>query len=484
MKQRKLSLATDFYQLSVANVYYASGMANDVAVFDMFIRKNPFDGGYTVFAGLEHIISYIQNLSFSEDDIALLKANHPELTDSFLSYLLQFRFSGEIYSVKEGDIVFPHEPLLRVKAPIIQAQIVETAILAIVNHETLIATKAARIVTAAQGGAVIDFGLRRAHGTEAGLYGARAAIIGGCAGTSNVEAEYAYGAVSKGTVSHAFIMSYDEEYDAFRAYAELNPQNITLIADTYDTLRSGVPNAIRLFRELRDEGGLKGAFGIRLDSGDISYLSKKARVMLDEAGFADARITASSDLDEHAIYQLRSDGARVDAWGVGTRLITAWDCPSLGGVYKLAQLTKNGKFIDKMKISDDPFKITNPGYKKILRLFNRNTNKATADLVMANDETLDENEPLRLYHPYFTYKTRVVSGFYTEEILKPAFIDGELACETPPLADIASYHQEQRKKFWSEVLRINNPDEYHVDISDRLYDIKKRFLHNHNYKQQ
>jgi nicotinate phosphoribosyltransferase len=456
-------------------------MADDIAVFDLFIRRNPFEGGYTAFAGLENAISYLQNLNFDSDDISMLKSNHPELSDGFLKYLLNMRFTGELYSMREGDVVFPYEPLVRVKAPIIQAQIIETALLAIVNHETLIATKASRICASAQGDPVIDFGLRRAHGTEAGLNGSRAAIIGGCVGTSDVEAEHAFGVVSKGTISHAFVMSFQDEYTAFKAYCDLNPPNMTLLVDTYDTLRSGVPNAIKVFLELKEEGRLAESYGIRLDSGDLSYLSKKARVMLDEAGLSTAAIVASNDLDEQAIAQLKYDGARIDSWGVGTRMITAWGSPALGGVYKLARLDQGGVSYDKMKLSDDPYKMTNPGYKKVLRLFNKNSGKATADLVMLDHETLDTQKPLRIYHPFFTYKTRVVEGFYTEEMLQPVFIDGELVYGHIPLHEIQAYHKKQQGRFWEEVLRLNNPDEYHVDLSDALYDIKKEFLHNHNY---
>jgi nicotinate phosphoribosyltransferase len=355
--------------------------------------------------------------------------------------------------------------------------------LAIVNHEALIATKASRVCGSAQGDGVLEFGLRRAHGVESGLYGARAAIIGGCVGTSNVEAEYRYNTISKGTISHAFIMSFDEEIEAFRAYAKLNPLNVTVLADTYDTLRSGVPNAIKLFSELKDEGGLKGMYGIRLDSGDLSYLSKTARQMLDSAGFPGAKITASNDLDEYSILNLKNDGAKIDIWGVGTKMITAFDCPSLGGVYKLAQLEADGKVTPKMKISDDPFKITNPSYKKIVRLYLNSTHKATADLIMLDEEVLDTTKPIKIFHPYFSYKQRIVSDFYTKDLLECIFKDGELVYELPELEDIKAYHLSQKEQFWNEILRINGPEEYHVDISNKLYDIKTEFIHKHNFKE-
>ena len=474
-KARKLQLATDFYQFSVSNVYAAEGFTDKIAVFDVFIRKNPFNGGYTVFSGLQQIIDYIKDLHFDEEDIAMLRENHPEMTEEFLSYLKDFRFTGDIYAMKEGEVVFPQEPLVRVKAPLIQAQLVETTILAMVNHEALIATKASRVCDAAKGDVVLDFGLRRAHGTEAGLYGARAAIIGGCAGTSNSEAEYRFGTISKGTMSHAFVMSFEDEYKAFAAFAKYNPMNITVLVDTYDTLKSGVPNAIKLFDELKKQGPIQGIYGIRLDSGDLAYLSKQAREMLDAAGHTDAIISGSSDLDEYLISDLKAQGAKITMWGVGTKMMTAYDCPALGGVYKLSQLDG----APKMKISDAPEKITNPGCKKVMRLYSKDTNKALADLIMLEDETVDCDKPLHIFHPLFPYKQRVLTNFYAEELLVCVFKDGALCYDNPAVEESRAFHQAEKARFWHENLRFVNPNEYHVDLSDRLYDIKKDLIHKH-----
>ena len=363
-------------QLSMGNVYISDDKKDDIAVFDLFIRKNPFKGGYTVCAGLEQVISYLTNIHFTEEDIELLKKHHPEFSEEFLEYLRNFKFTGELYAIPEGTIVFPQEPILRVKAPLIQAQIIETTLLTIVNHQTLIATKASRIVQAAGGDPVLEFGLRRAHGTEAGLYGARAAIIGGCAGSSNVESEYLVDMPSKGTMSHSFILSYDDEYEAFEKFSEHNPDNLTLLVDTYNTLESGMPNAIKLFTKLKGENKLPKIYGIRLDSGDLAYLSKECRKMLDKAGLQEAVISASSDLDEYLVRDLKLQGAKISLWGIGTKLITAYDQPALGAVYKMSQIEHNGQVMNKLKISNDPGKITNPAYKKVARIYDKASNKA------------------------------------------------------------------------------------------------------------
>ncbi|MBE6038262.1 MAG: nicotinate phosphoribosyltransferase [Anaerofustis stercorihominis] len=480
MKQRKLHLATDFYQFSVSNVYHEVGLGDRTAVFDLFFRKNPFDGGYAIFAGLEQVIEYIQNMKFEEEDLRMLKENHPELTDGYIDFLRNFKFSGEIYAMPEGTVVFPQEPLIRVKAPLAEAQLIETTMLAIVNHQTLIATKASRVCDAAMGDSVLDFGLRRAHGTEAGLYGTRACIIGGCSGTADTEAEYYFDIVSKGTMSHAFVMSFEDEYDAFEAFAKYNPNNVIVLVDSYDTLKSGVPNACKLFTKLKAEGGCKGSYGIRLDSGDLSYLSKEARKMLDAAGHEGAVISASSDLDEYRILDLKNDGAQIGMWGVGTKMITAYDCPALGAVYKLSALEdENGNLIPRMKISDTPEKITNPGYKKVVRLYDRATGRANADLITFADETVDDTKDLKIYHPNYTYKNRVVTDFYAKDLLVPVFVDGELVYNSPKLEDIRAYCKKEKKTFWSGNLRFMNPNEFHVDISDKLYDYKKELFNRH-----
>jgi nicotinate phosphoribosyltransferase len=475
--ERKLQLATDFYQLSMGNVYYLDGKKDQIAVFDLFIRKNPCESGYTMVAGLEQIIEYIENLHFDEQDIEMLKKNHPEFNKEFLEYLRNFSFSGEIYAMPEGTITFPNEPIVRVKAPLIEAQLIETTMLTIINHQCLIATKASRIVKAADGDGVLEFGLRRAHGSEAGLYGARAAIIGGCNGTSNVETEALIGLPSKGTMSHSLIQSYDSELEAFRTYAKYNANNLLLLVDTYNTLESGIPNAIRIFNEQREKNKLNGVYGIRLDSGDLAYLSKKSRIMLDEAGFKDAIISASSDLDEHLIRDLKLQGADITLWGVGTKMITSYDCPALGAVYKLSQIQDNGYIKPKIKISNDAIKITNPGYKKVVRFYDKNNHKALADLIMLDHEKIDESKPMVIFDPIYTWKKRVLTNFYCKELLVPIFIDGKKVYNSPNIKEMQQRATEQKNSFWQEYHRILNPHVFHVDLSEELWNLKQDLIH-------
>lgn len=475
--ERKLQLATDFYQLSMGNVYYLDGKKDQIAVFDLFIRKNPCESGYTLVAGLEQIIEYIENLHFDNQDIEMLKKNHPEFNSEFLEYLRNFSFTGEIYAMPEGTITFPNEPIVRVKAPLIEAQLIETTMLTIINHQCLIATKASRIVKAAYGDGVLEFGLRRAHGSEAGLYGARAAIIGGCTGTSNVEAESLIGLPSKGTMSHSLIQSYDSELEAFRTYAKYNENNLLLLVDTYSTLSSGVPNAIKVFAELKEKNKLNGIYGIRLDSGDLAYLSKKSRDMLDEAGFENAIISASSDLDEHLIRDLKLQGADITLWGVGTKMITSYDCPALGAVYKLSQIQDNGYIKPKIKISNDAIKITNPGYKKVVRFYDRNNHKALADLIMLDHEKIDESKPIVIFDPIYTWKKRVLTNFYCKELLVPVFIDGKKVYNSPNIKEIQERANEEKKSFWQEYHRILNPHVFHVDLSEELWNLKQDLIH-------
>ncbi|MFZ7134578.1 MAG: nicotinate phosphoribosyltransferase [Eubacteriales bacterium] len=473
---RKPQLSTDYYQLSMSNVYINDDKKDDIAVFDLFIRNNPFKGGYTVCAGLEQVVDFLLNIHFTEEDIQLLKRNHPELSEAFLEHLLHFTFTGELYAIPEGTIIFSHEPIIRIKAPLIQAQIIETAILSIINHQSLIATKAARIVQAADGDPVLEFGLRRAHGSESGLYGARAAIIGGCVGTSNVESEYLVNLPSKGTMSHSFILSYDSEYEAFEKFALYNPNNITLLVDTYNTLESGVPHAIQLFKALQENNQLPKMYGIRLDSGDLAYLSKEARKMLDAAGFQQAVISASSDLDEYLVRDLKLQGAEIQLWGVGTKLITAYDQPALGAVYKLAQLTSQGKIINKLKVSNDPGKITNPGYKKVIRVYDNFSNKALADVIMLDEEVIDENKPLTIFHPIYTWKKRVLTDFSTKELLVPVIYNGQLVYDLPRIEQIQKHTKEEYETFWPAITRFTNPHEYHVDLSPKLWNLKNNIL--------
>ena len=426
MRADNLTLLTDLYELTMMQGYFEKQSANETVIFDVFFRENPVKNGYSIMAGLEQVIEYIKNLNFSYEDVDYLRGLGI-FSEDFLHYLSGFHFSGNIYAIPEGSVIFPKEPILKVIAPIMEAQLVETAILNIINHQSLIATKTARVVHAAQGDGVMEFGLRRAQGPDAGLYGARAAMIGGCVGTSNVLAGKMFDVPIMGTHAHSWIMSFPDEYTAFKAYAELYPDACTLLVDTYDTLKSGVPNAIRVFREMKDAGIHPKSYGIRLDSGDLAYLSKKARVMLDAAGFEDAVIAASNDLDEMLINDLKIQGAAITSWGVGTHLITSKDCPSFGGVYKLAAIEKDGKFLPKIKISENTEKITNPGNKTIYRVYDKETGKLRADLICFADETYDTSEELLLFDPNETWKkTRLPGGSYTmREMLQPIFIHGE-----------------------------------------------------------
>ncbi len=470
--KRKLQFATDLYQLTMGNVYIQDGKAEEEAVFDLFIRKNPFGGGYTVAAGLEQVIEYIKGLSFSEDDIVTLKKYHPEFSDLFLDYLRNFKFKGDIDAVPEGTIIFPAEPIIRVKAPLIQGQIIETTMLTIINHQSLIATKASRIIEEARGDGVMEFGLRRAHGTEAGYFGARAAVIGGCVGTSAVETEEMLDQPAMGTMSHSFIQSYDSEEEAFEKFVFYNPNNSTLLVDTYNTLEEGVPKAIKVFQKALAEKRITGRYGIRIDSGDLAYLSRECRKMLDDAGLEEARIVASSDLDEYLIKDLKMQGAKIDAWGVGTKLITGYDCPALGGVYKLAAI--DGK--PKLKISNDPEKITNPGLKKIYRIYGKSNGMALADLMTLESETLDEREPLTIFHPVHTWKKRTITDYYLRELLVPIFRQGQCLYESPSVKAIQDHLKAEKEGLWPAFKRMVNPHVYHVDLSRDLWTLKQKLL--------
>ncbi|EGL83090.1 nicotinate phosphoribosyltransferase [Caldalkalibacillus thermarum TA2.A1] len=469
------TLLTDLYQINMMYAHYKNGKLNQQTVFDLYYRTNPGQSGYAIMAGLEQVVEYICQLSFTEEDIAYLRSVE-RYDENFIDYLKQFRFTGEIYAVPEGTVVFPHEPLLRVKAPIGEAQLIETAVLNIINHQTLIATKASRITEAAGGGLVMEFGLRRAQGPDAGVYGARAAFIGGVQATSNVLAGKKFGIPVKGTHSHAYVQSYPSEYEAFLAFARTFPHNCILLVDTYDTLNSGVPNAIKTFKKMKEELGDKFKnYGIRLDSGDLAYLSKAARKMLDEAGFEDAIIVASSDLDEYLIRDLRAQGAQIDAWGVGTNLITSRDCPALGGVYKLVAEEENGRLVPKIKVSENPQKITNPGYKKVVRFYDRNSKQALVDLIMLEEEPIP-TESFIAFDPVNTWKRKTVENFEARELLAPIFKNGELVCELPDLTEIQRYAQREKERFAPEIRRLINPHVYHVDLSHQLWELKHRLL--------
>lgn len=477
MEKRNLTLLTDFYELTMMQGYYEKGL-NETVIFDVFFRQNPSKGGYSICAGLEQVIEYVKNLNFSYDDVDYLRGLNL-FSEDFLHYLSGFHFSGDIYAIPEGTVIFPKEPILKVIAPIMEAQLVETAILNIINHQSLIATKTSRVVFAASGDGIMEFGLRRAQGPDAGLYGARAAIIGGCVGTSNVLAGARFDVPVLGTHAHSWIMSFQDEYTAFRAYADLYPDNCTLLVDTYDTLKSGVPNAIRVFQELQSEGITLKKYGIRLDSGDLAYLSKEARKLLDVAGFNDAVIAASNDLDEYLLHDLKMQGAAITSWGVGTNLITSKDCPSFGGVYKLAAIQqKDGTFLPKIKISENTEKITNPGNKTIYRIYDKTTGKVKADLVCFVDEVYDTNEDLFLFDPIETWKkTKLPGGSYTmREILVPIFKKGECVYTSPSVKDIAKYCVQEKKTLWDETKRLFYPHRVYVDLSERLYAVKKSLL--------
>ena len=436
------------------------------------------DGGYAISAGLEQVIEYINNLHFTEDDINYL-ASLKIFEDDFLDYLKNFKFTGDIYAIPEGSVMFPREPMLKVIAPIMEAQFIETAILNILNHQSLIATKAARICYAAEGDGIMEFGLRRAQGPDAGIYGARAAVIGGCAGTSNVLTGQMFDVPVMGTHAHSWIMSFDDEYTAFYTYAKLYPMACTLLVDTYDTLNSGVPNAIKVFKQIKKEGIELKNYGIRLDSGDLAYLSKKARKMLDDAGFKDATITASNDLDEFLIASLKMQGAEITNWGVGTNLITSKDCPSFGGVYKLAAIMEDGEnFTPKIKLSDNSEKITNPGNKKIYRIYEKENNKIKADLICLENETFTENEDMHLFDPHEPWKKTVLKAgtFTLKEMLVKVFDKGQCVYHSDSVMKLRDFAISEMETLWEETKRFENPHQVYVDLSQKLYDIKISLL--------
>lgn len=478
MDRQNLTLMTDLYELTMMQGYFKHKDRNETVIFDAFFRNNPMNSGYSISAGLDQVIDYINNLHFEEEDIAYLKSLGI-FGEDFLDYLKTFRFSGDIYAIPEGSLMFPREPMIKVIAPIMEAQLVETAILNIINHQSLIATKASRVCYAARGDGIMEFGLRRAQGPDAGTYGARAAMIGGCIGTSNVLTGQLFDVPVKGTHAHSWIMSFPDEYTAFKTYANMYPTACILLVDTYDTIKSGVPNAIKVFKEMKAAGIPLTFYGIRLDSGDLAYLSKKARKMLDAAGFTDAIISASNDLDEYLIDSLKVQGAAITSWGVGTHLITSKDWPSFGGVYKLAAvMDETGKFIPKIKLSENTEKITNPGNKTIYRVYEKETDKIKADLICLVDEKFDEKEPLLLFDPAEPWKkTMMEPGTYTlREMMVPVFKNGKCIYESPKVMDIRAYAQQELSTLWDETRRLVNPHQVYVDLSAKLYDIKIELL--------
>ncbi len=472
---RNLTLMTDLYQLTMMNGYLKHNKHTERVVFDLFFRQNELIT-YSLAAGLEQAIDYILNLKFTKDDIEYLKSLNL-FDEKFLNYLSTFSFTGDVYSVKEGTMVFPGEPILTVCAPIMEAQLIETAMLNIINHQTLIASKAAKVCRAAKGDNVMEFGLRRAQGPDAGIYGARAAIIGGCASTSNVLAGKMFDIHISGTHAHSWVMSFPSEYEAFKAYSEVYPDATLLLVDTYDTLKSGIPNAIKVFDELKAKG--KKPLGIRLDSGDLAYLTKKARQMLDEAGYPDAIICASGDLDEKLVQSLKVQGAKINSWGIGTKLITSANMPALGGVYKLAGvINEDGTITPKIKVSETSAKITNPGFKKIVRIYDKNTGKAEADLIMLKDEVIDETKPLTITHPLETWKKMTFENYKVKELTVEVIKNGKLVYDMPKLKEIKAYAKEEMETFWDEYLRIDAPHIYKVDLSNKLLELKTSMLDN------
>lgn len=479
MRERNLTMLLDFYELTMSNGFFQSGKKDEIAYFDLFFRTVPDGGGFVIAAGLDQIIEYIENLHFSHDDIEFLKSKKI-FSDEFLDYLKAFRFSGDIYAVPEGTPMFPHEPILTVKAPIIQAQLIETFLLLSINHQSLIATKANRIVRAALGRAILEFGARRAQGGDGAILGARAAYIGGCKGTSCTLTDRLFGVPSSGTMAHSWVQSHESELEAFENYCRIYPNSTTLLVDTYDTLKSGVPNAIKAFKKVLLPLGIDN-FAIRLDSGDIAYLSKQAREMLDEAGLFNCKITASNSLDEHIIRDLILQGAKIDNFGVGERLITSKSSPVFGGVYKLAAIEKDGKIIPKIKISDNSAKINNPHFKRVFRYYEKTSGKAIADELFVFDETPDFSKSRTLCDPDAEWKTKTVDNFVARELLTPVFIGGKKVYSSPDLQQIQSYCQSQIDTLWDEVTRFENPHNYYVDLSPELLKIKKSLLSSHKF---
>lgn len=474
MDQRNLTLLTDLYQLTMMNGYLKEGRKDETAVFDVFFRQNGMIT-YSVACGLEQAVDYILNLKFGKEEIDYLSGLNI-FSDEFIDYLKNFKFTGDVYAVPEGTVVFPGEPIFTVKAPVMQAQLVETAVLNIINFQTLIATKAAKIRYAAKNDLVMEFGLRRAQAPDAGIYGARAAVIGGCDSTSNVLAGKMFNIPVAGTHAHSWVMNFKDEYTAFKAYADVYPDNALLLVDTYDTLNQGVPNAVKVFGELKEKGYKPK--GIRLDSGDLAYLSKKARKLLDDAGYPDTVICASGDLDEYSISSLKNQGAKINSWGVGTRLITSADMPALGGVYKLAAVyDDNGKEIPKIKVSENAEKITNPGFKNIYRVYDKASGKAEADFIYLRSEAeIDTSKPLVLTHPTERWKSITFYNYELKSLQQDIIKNGKLVYKMPDLAEIKAYAKKDLDSFWDEYKRLDKPHVYKVDLSDGLYELKKEML--------
>lgn len=477
-ERNNLTMLTDFYEITMANGFFETGNRDRIAYFDMFYRRVPDGGGFAIMAGVEQLVQYLKNLSFTDEDIAFLESKKLFNKD-FLEYLRNFRFECDVWAVPEGTPIFPHEPIVTVRGPAIQAQFIETMILLTVNHQTLIATKANRIVRASEGKAVLEFGSRRAQGYDGAIYGARAAYIGGCVGTACTIADRDFGIPALGTMAHSWVQLFDNELEAFKAYAKTYPNNCVLLVDTYNVLKSGIPNAIRTYHEVLEPLGCR-LKGIRIDSGDITYLSKKARQMLDAAGLTDCKITASNSLDEYIIRDMIRQGAQIDSFGVGERLITAASDPVFGGVYKLAAIEDNGRIIPRIKVSENIAKITNPCFKKLWRLYDRETGKALADVITLHDEVIDDSQDYEIFDPEHTWKRKLVYNFKAVELQRQLFAHGECVYDLPTAEELRDYCKEQVTLLWDEVLRFENPHKYYVDLSQALWDEKHALLKSHS----
>lgn len=475
--KKNLTMLADFYEFTMANGYLENGIGDQIAYFDMFFRSIPDDGGFAIMAGVEQLIEYLKNLKFTYEDIEYFKSKKI-FGDKFLKYLEDFEFTCDVWAIPEGTPIFPQEPIVVVRGPVIQAQLVETMILLTINHQSLIATKANRIVRAAKGRDVVEFGSRRAQGYEGAILGARAAYIGGCIGTANTIVDRDFDIPAMGTMAHSWVQMFPTELEAFRAYARVYPDNCFLLVDTYNTLKEGIPNAIKVFNEEVLPRGFRPK-GIRIDSGDIAYLSKESRKMLDDAGFHDCKIMASSGLDEYIIRDLIIQRAKVDTFGVGERLITAKSQPIFGGVYKLTTIEENGKIVPKIKVSENVGKITTPGFKQVYRLFDRDTGKAIADVITLHDEIIDDSKPYKIFHPVYTWKTKTVTNFKAKKLLVKIFENGLSIYDSPDIHEIQEYCKEQVDLFWQEVKRFERPHEYFVDLSPDLWKIKDDLLKKH-----
>ena len=472
IEKLNLTMLTDYYEITMANGYFQSDLKDDTAVFDLFFRRVPDGGGYAIMAGLEQAIHYLDNLSFTDEDIDYLRSKGC-FSEDFLEYLRNFKFECDVWAVPEGTPIFPNEPIMTVRGPVIQAQFVETMLLLLINHQSLIATKASRIVHAAGDRAVMEFGTRRAHGVSAAVYGARASYIGGCAGTACAISDRDYGVAALGTMAHSWVQMFPTEYEAFKKYAEIYPDNCTFLVDTYNVLKSGIPNAVKVFDELKP-----AKKGIRIDSGDIAYLTKQARKMLDDAGHPDCKIVVSNSLDEYVIQDILLEGACIDSFGVGERLITSKSTPVFGGVYKLVALEKDGELISKIKVSENIEKITNPGFKKLYRLYDKNTGKALADIISLHDEPAPDGNEYEIFDPNAVWKRKTITNYEVKELQVPIFEKGKLVYDEPHIDEIKDFCKEQMKTLWDETRRLEKPQTYYVDLSEKLYKMKLELLEN------